>query len=78
MLWDDIFEVELDDISDLSLKIVDVEVNLEFLRFMNLDSESILNEDLDDVCEDKLKVSDVKTSLSVLGLDSNLRNGQAD
>ena len=53
---EDDFGAEFDDFFDLSLKMMEVEVNLEFFRCLNLDSWS--NEDLNDVWEDKLNGSD--------------------
>ena len=54
----------------------DVEMNLEFFRWLNLDSQLVSNEDSDDAWEDKLKVSDDKTSSSTSELDSNAGSGQ--
>ena len=77
-LSDDIFEVEVDAVVDLSLKMMDVEMNLEFFRWSNLDSQSVLNEHPDDACEDKLKVSDEKTSSLILELNSGAGSRQVD
>ena len=55
-----------------------VELNLEFFRWLNLDSQLVLNEDSDDAWEDKLKVSDEKTSSSISELDSNAGSRQVN
>ena len=57
---------------------MDVELNLEFFRWLNLDSQLVSNEHSDDACEDKLKVSDEKTSSSILELDSSAGSRQFD
>ena len=65
MWWDATFEAELDYSSlarDLSLKMKDVEVNLEFFRCLNLDSSAVLYEDSDEVRRCELNVSNSKSS----------------
>ena len=54
------------------------EMNLEFFRWLNLDSQSVLNEHSDDACEDKLKVSDEKKSSLILELNSGAGSRQVD
>ena len=65
--WDDIFEVELNVVADLSLKMRDVELNLESFRCSNFDSNVDLNEDSNDAPRFELVISDANLLPVVAG-----------
>ena len=64
---DGISEVELDVATDLSLKMRDVELNLESFRCSNFDSHVGLNEDSNDARRFKLAISDANLLPSIAG-----------
>ena len=64
---DDVFEVELNVDAYLSLKIRDVEMNLESFRCSNFDSHVDLNEDSNDSRKFELVISDANALPFVVG-----------
>ena len=65
--WDGIFEVELNVDADLSLKMRDVEMNLESFRCSNFDSHVDLNEGSNDVRRCEFVISDANLLPSIAG-----------